>query len=190
MKKLLLTTILVAGFAAGILAQGFYLDLTSNTATSSTATSSGVLFDTTGAFLNSTTYPWINAEVFAASSSAGVMSSPIITLTGSANGPTAVGNGEYLDLSGNEYTIPSVVNNGTAYFDIEWWTGTATSYATAAGLIGNTGIFSQATGGSPPVPPAPLTGMPSVVMTPVPEPAICTLVGLGLASLLIFRRRQ
>jgi len=193
MKKLLLTTILVAGFTAGVLAQGFFIDLTGNTGVTSTDTSNGLLYlASNGSPLSPATYPWINVEVFAASSSASVMSSPIVTLTGAINGPANEGGGMFYDNSGSEYTIPSVAANANAYLDVEWWTGTATSYATATGLIGNTGIFMNPTGGggSPPSTPPGLTGMPSVDMVPVPEPAICTLVGMGLASLLIFRRRQ
>ncbi len=35
-----------------------------------------------------------------------------------------------------------------------------------------------------------LTGMPSVVLTTVPEPTTFAIAGLGIASLLAFRRRN
>jgi hypothetical protein len=58
----------------------------------------------------------------------------------------------------------------------------------ASTLSGSSGLFQVNLGGGI-YPPALLTGMPNFTV-PVPEPTTMTLGGLGLASLLLFRRKQ
>lgn len=84
-------------------------------------------------------------------------------------------------------TTPSATAPGvSAWFYVE---GSLPSMA----LIGKSPNFNQATGGGgvPPGPPSGLTGWTApITLTVIPEPSIIALAGLGVASLLLFRRRN
>ena len=97
--------------------------------------------------------------------------------------------------------VPGVTMGGPAFIELQMWiydgpnaTGTFQSYPAA--VVGDDPFasvtFEQPYTGSPavvpPRPPQELTGMPSVIFW-VPEPATMALAGLGLASLLAFRRK-
>lgn len=190
MKKTILTTIITAGISCGVFAQGVFVDLTGNSSTSPTATSGGVLFDGPGSTL--ATDASVNLELLAGTSSGSLSS--LIALTG-GNAPVNVGPGLYLDVSGTPYNVPGLAANTAGFFQALWWTGSSPSYAGATGvgdLRGDSGIFSNPTGGggAPPTVPPGLTGMPAVHLLAVPEPTTIALTGLGLASLLLFRRRK
>jgi hypothetical protein len=88
---------------------------------------------------------------------------------------------------------------GTACtFQIWGWDSTFTSYALAAaggGHIGKSTLFNASTSGAGPPPPLPtsLAGLyPGFALstTVIPEPSVLALSGLGVASLLLFRRRK
>jgi hypothetical protein len=116
-------------------------------------------------------------------------------------------------IPGNTLAATFTLANATGAANTEvmvvGWTGAFTDWNSAftagTGLLGWTGStlstgalhWSNGTGapnGSPPVTPVALTygagGFNGLVLTPVPEPASFALAGLGLASLLIFRRRK
>jgi hypothetical protein len=83
-----------------------------------------------------------------------------------------------------------------ATFQIWAWQNTFTSYALAAaggGLVGKSALFNATTSGAGPPPPLPtaLAGTyPGFGVAAVPEPSMLVLAGLGVASLLLFRRRK
>lgn len=96
-------------------------------------------------------------------------------------------------------TVPGIPAGGTAWLKLElWWSAGGPYYPTyEAAKLGGTAFFGEAIWqqdtanpvGPPPEPPGTLTGMPAIVMM-VPEPSMFALAGLGLAGLLIFRRRK
>jgi hypothetical protein len=78
------------------------------------------------------------------------------------------------------------------------WTGAFTDWASAWAAaqvdpnvnIGLSAPFTLTAGDPPLTPVTPLTGMQSFALTPVPEPTTAAIIGMGLASLLVFRRRK
>lgn len=91
-----------------------------------------------------------------------------------------------------------VLPGGAATFQVWAWTSSFASYAAAAsggGLIGKSIPFNGTTSpaGVPPPLPVTLAGLyPGFAVTAgvIPEPSTFVLAGLGLASLLLFRRRK
>jgi hypothetical protein len=83
-------------------------------------------------------------------------------------------------------------------FQVWGWDSSFTSYALAAaggGHIGKSTLFNASTSGAGPPPPLPtaLAGLyPGFALstTVIPEPSVLALAGLGVASLLLFRRRK
>jgi hypothetical protein len=83
-------------------------------------------------------------------------------------------------------------------FQVRAWDGGFATYeqafAAASGLLGKTPLFNNNTGdpgATPPGTPAPLAGWTApLLVEAVPEPSMIALAGLGVASLLIFRRRK
>lgn len=100
---------------------------------------------------------------------------------------------------GGTQAIPSVAGGSPAYILIEAWNANFLNFAQAraSGLPGswawsnNGAPFTVTTGnvGSPPTPPAALTGLTSFSFG-IPEPSTLALVGLGAAVVLVFRRRK
>jgi len=104
-----------------------------------------------------------------------------------------------LGAAGAAIDIPGVAAGGVATIRLQmWFDGSASgglfpTYAAALGAP--TGLtadvtFLQNTGNPPLTPPGPLNGMPNVTLTAVPEPSTLALAGIGIASLLVFRRRN
>jgi len=105
-----------------------------------------------------------------------------------------------LGAAGSAIDIPGVAAGGVAQIKMDFWF----DGASANGLFANYGAavagggeaasvtFLQGTGNPPLTPPGPLTGMPDVHLSSVqvPEPSTLALAGLGLASLLMYRRRK
>jgi len=103
-----------------------------------------------------------------------------------------------LGAAGSSVNVPGVVAGGIATIRLQMWFDGATaeglfnSYAAAAsggGLVADV-TFLQNTGNPPLTPPPSLNGMPNVTLNAVPEPSTLALAGLGIASLLAFRRRN
>jgi hypothetical protein len=96
--------------------------------------------------------------------------------------------------------IPTAVvpAGGAATFQIWAWGSGYASYDAAfngGGLVGKSGLFNANTSPqiSPPPTPTPLAGLyPGFTVNPgiIPEPSTFALAGLGIASLLLFRRRK
>jgi len=105
-----------------------------------------------------------------------------------------------LGAAGSAVNVPGVAAGGIAQIQIQMWfdgssaAGLYPSYAAALADPANskvaTVLFLQNTGNPPLTPPGPLNGMPDIHLIGVPEPSTLALAGLGLASLLLFRRRN
>jgi len=218
MKKLILGSTMAVAFAVGAFAQGTVtLDNSANTSLSTSATGNGLVWIGanvgSAVLLGSPTDPNIaassaitgnpeddiNVQLLGGSSagSLSVIATWLISdTTAWGDNIYAQGNqyGDILDPLGNTYSVPHVAVGTTATLEVLAWAGTYTSYAAAVGntYVGSTGVFSNPTGGAgaPPGPPAGLSGMPALVLTPVPEPTTFAMIGLGLASMLAVRRRK
>jgi hypothetical protein len=100
-------------------------------------------------------------------------------------------------LGGTATTPASTPAGNVAWFAVQAWQNTFASYAAAVaggGIVGTSSIFSLATGGggSPPGPATSLTapgGFTGLAVAPVPEPSTIALGVLGVAALLLRRRK-
>jgi hypothetical protein len=182
MKKLLLSGLLV-GLAAGAFAQGqIALDNNLNANTSPSATTNGLFF------FNPTGTPTLASTDFNVSFYGGSDAASLTllhTFVGSGGG-ALFGNGTFTDPNGVAYTILGATTTGT--FRIDAWTG-GSDFASATGLKGTSGVFSNPIAAAP-SPTPDFSAMPAVLLNPVPEPSTFALAGLGAAALLIFRRRK
>jgi len=173
------------GMAVGAYAQGFiFLDNINNTSTSPSATSSGLFF------LNPSGNPPLstgdlNAAFYGGTDSANLQL--IASFWGaSAVGSGAFGPGFWLDPTGRSYPVPGTTDTSTsAFFMVQAWTGTATSYYAAWGIKGQSAVFSNPVA-APPNPPPDLIGMPAVLCA-CPEPSTFALIAIGAAGLCVFR---
>jgi hypothetical protein len=210
MKKLILSVTMSAGFSLAGFAQGYIsFDGSNNSNPSPTATSSGLVF-IDGA--RDTTQD-INAELLYGTSPNIFLNpmTPVVTLllsssntsaTSAAIGQTlsAVGdirsyaNGTLVDFSGTAYEIPNVPAGGTAYFQVQAWLGNYDTYyeaRDAGAYAGVTDIFSEVliSGTLPQT--NYINNMPALDLpTLVPEPSTLAMAGVGIGSMLIFRRRK
>ena len=111
------------------------------------------------------------------------------------------GGGEYVDDSGNGYAVNGVRPGDTAFFMIQIWSGNYPSLAAAEAswnpfnwpysesvVCAQSTVFSSSTGTQSS--PTFLTGMPAVILRPIPEPGPFALVSLGGVVLGICRRRK
>jgi hypothetical protein len=97
-------------------------------------------------------------------------------------------------FSGGSQTIPGIT--ATATLQIRAWEtkgGLYTSYAAAlqgaTGLVGE-GNLVQVALSAPPTTPPTMAGITPIVLHQVPEPTVAAIAGLGLASMLILRRKK
>jgi hypothetical protein len=110
---------------------------------------------------------------------------------------TALGGGRFYDNSGTTYYILGSTGGGTVAVTLDACTGSGLTYNQAsttpgqyAGTVSWNLVLGNYTTGGPPSGATDFTGMPALVLTSVPEPATCALMGLGGLSLLLFRRRK
>jgi hypothetical protein len=213
MKKTLLAISLFTGLAACVYGQGvtgpagsltsaadqygsFSIDNYNNVNSTENAASSGLVWlgNTfgTATLLNQD----INIAVYDGSS----LVVALLLTPSYPNGPaagdgTTFGGGEFVDTSSSTYYDTLAAGGATRTLTLDLWTGSATTYANVvagAGIYAATATFSQplGNGGTPASSSTDFTGMPAMVMLPVPEPTTLALAGLGGAALLAFRRRK
>jgi hypothetical protein len=207
MKKLLLTTALAAGLATCVYGQGIWVLNTSNTNMNTAATSGGLVWTngpTVGLFdgLN------YNLGIVVLGGSDSTSLSPIATIVPNGTS-TFTGNGPGTFAPAGlpfEYVVPGVTFGTalTAWIEIQAWVrepaaggGVGGPYSTLAaaqlgGAYWGQVIFQNPVGGagSPPLTSQPLSGMPALVLSNIPEPSTLALAGLGAAALLAIRRRK
>jgi hypothetical protein len=181
MKKLILTTVLLAGLSTSVsvYAQGT------------------VFFDNTGGGLvyvgADTSTPLavdVNGQLLGGSPQTSIQ-----TMVGVSG--TAIDFGVFADPSGLSFQVPGTPVGTTAQLEVKLWLNPAyPDYAAAlAGgdAVADSGIFSNPTGGdgTPAALGKTLTGMPEMhLLSNVPEPTTFALLGLGAGALLLFRRRK
>lgn len=195
MKFKTLAMLTAAGLATSAYGQGVLLQNIGTGAVG--ATSNGAVYNA-----NNTKFDGVNFNlgVTVLGGSVGGSLSPIGTFT-QANDPkgyTGLDLGTFqLGAAGAEWLVPNVAAGGPAVIELQmWFNGGSTSLynSYAAAVAGNDPVadvtFQNAVSNLPLTPDQPLSGMPSVRLVPVPEPTTVALAGLGLASLLIFRRRS
>jgi hypothetical protein len=205
MKKLLFTTALAAGLALSVYGQGIVVANTLNTSLDSAATTGGLVWTND---LVGHTGLWdgynynLGIELLGGATSSSL--SPIAVLIPNPGGGIYTGDnvGVFKPYGMQSvYQVPGVSGSaGIGWVQLNvWWyelSPAATTYAEARGILtAYTGsvLFQNpvsAPDGTPPTGDQYLTAMPALVLTPVPEPTVFALAGLGLASLLIFRRRK
>jgi len=208
MKKLILSVTAMAACSVGVYVQGtIAFDASNNTSTSPSAPSNGEVF--LNGVLDTATD--INAELLYSSTGVAGTFSPAVTLllssshtspssavgsvfsaTGDITSLSSAGSCAFFDNTGSSIILP-IAAGATAYFQVEGWLGNTTyANATTAGI---TGVFTESLGGvgTPPSAAATINNMPAlnlVTTTVVPEPSTLAMTGVGLASMLFFRRRN
>src|SRR5439155_15579490 len=144
MKRLFLAAS-VLGLSVSASAQGYVaLDNNASTNRSPSATSSGLFFHNT---INQWTAVLLsgdfNAAFYGGTDSANL--SLIASFSGAAAAGSAFfGDGTWTDPQGRSYTVPGLEytpanSSGTAFFKVEAWVGSATSYAAAVAAGAPTG---------------------------------------------------
>jgi len=101
------------------------------------------------------------------------------------------GDGSLYDANGNTYEVipgASYAGGTVASFEVEGWTA-GNSYASAS-TKGITASFTETVNAASSPTLTVLNNLPLLNLTSVPEPASFALAGLGMASLLAFRRRR
>jgi len=153
-------TVSTGGFAAGAVNVGFYW-LAGSGASTATVLSTGTYFQPAVTCLGAgVTVSEPNQDNLA-----GSFFGDVLTVPG-----TAAGN----------YSLVVVAFSGAATY--------TAALSTPGAYRGNSAAFNHTlvTGATPPTAP----NMPTFAIAPVPEPSTFALAGLGLAGLLIFRRRK
>jgi len=195
MKKLILTITALVGVTAGVYAQGTIafnnFSATPGRVLTNTVQAS---FGTNGAVLAPAGY---HVELmFAPIGGTNFTSGRIFT--------AATGSGQFFD--GSTVTLAGITA-GTGNADVNnvqlflrGWTGAFADYASAfaaasvgTAAVGQTAVFSNPTGGAGTALPANMVGWlvnNPLILAPVPEPTTLALGGLGIASLLLFRRKK
>jgi len=194
MKKLILSVTALAGLSTAAMAQGtITIDETEG---ASTISINGVLDTSTD----------INFELLYSATGVAGSFSPVATLLNSSNvsGPTGtalgqtytalgditgIGTGQLYDLSGAAFILP-VASGGTAYFEAEAWTGTGASPGGPGVDSATSPVFTEVLSAATSPTQANISNIASLNLVAVPEPSTLAMAGIGLASMLIFRRRK
>jgi hypothetical protein len=201
MKKLILSVSVVGAMSLTGFAQGITFSDFENAAG----------YGTTIAGAPNTTQD-LNLELLYGTS-AGAVTTPVVTLLLSSSatpannvnvalGQTFAGAGDITgaggllyDNTGSSYAVPA----GSVFFEVLAWSGQYSSYA-AAEASGTVGVYAGASsvfpGTSPAAPATPndidgvgVINLTQVPTTIVPEPSTLAMAGVGLASMLFFRRK-
>jgi hypothetical protein len=195
MKKLILTLTAVAGFSVAGFSQGA---ITLDGSLGGNILINGVV-DTTqdlNAILYGGTSPTtVTTPIITLLNSSSLQSSSSLTgQTLSASGDIQDNsNGTFYDNNGNAYIVPNVPSGSTGYFELVLWTGNGNS-PTAPGIDAATStVFSEVLVATTSPIPAVANNLPSINLVPttvVPEPSTLAMAGVGLASMLFFRRKN
>jgi hypothetical protein len=195
MKKLAITALIAVGMSVGAFAQSqFQVDNTANNSLNPYDTQNGMVWIndlSPGAplLIDPNIYTSLNAAVYVGTTPGNLTLRA--TFTG-ANELVVLDYGLVFNPNNTVYNVSGIGQNGTAYIKLDVWLDGYTENGPVGAAT--SGIFAQVTGGAsiggnPPTPPALLTSMPALII-PVPEPSTFALAGLGLAGLVIFRRRK
>jgi len=203
MKKLILSVTALAACSVGAYAQGVIQFNSSSGA--GTISINGALDTTTD----------INAELlYSATGTAGSFAPVAMMLLSSSNTSgdgnpgfdasdviTATGDitfkksGALFDTHGNAFVPSGTAGAGASlFFEVSGWTGAydtlAAAQASGVSAFGTSAVFQDvvSSGQSPII--ASLVNMPSINLVSVPEPSTMAMAGVGLASMLLFRRRN
>lgn len=211
MKKLILSTVLMAGMTVASYGQGTVLmSNVGNTDTSSTATTSGMYFidqDGPGAGTpilmdynvnNAWDHMSINLYAGTTTSSMSLIASILGTDYATYGYLTSTGPGEsvFQDLTGADINTGLTAGAVVWLMQEVWLSDSFTSFADAVadgGAFTGTSTWQNASGGvgTPPFtsPAEAFTTMPATILTYVPEPGSFSLLGLGAAMMFIRRRK-
>jgi len=198
MKKLILSVTAVAGLAmAGSAQQVLLHDDNASAPTSNDVSINGVI----------DTSQNLNLELLVGKT-AGSVTTDVVTLllststftattalgsVQSAAGDITAGGGLIIDQSGNAYSVPA----GTDYYQILAWTGASATFP-GLGVPGTTAgetpvlqfdANSTPGNGAPPANEDLASPLNLVTTTVVPEPTTLAMAGVGLASMLLLRRK-
>jgi hypothetical protein len=203
MKKLILSVTALAACSVGAYAQGYvYIDSSSATSPNGLVSINGVLDTTTDInleLLSSATQNGTYTEVAAlllsqntASSSDGAVGFDSSDIQPGAGDITFYKNGQITDKSGNGYATATA---GAYWFEVAAWTGNGVNSLPSSSpteAVGITSAFQETTALATSQVLTTLNNMPALnlVTTAVPEPSTLAMAGVGLASMLIFRRRN
>lgn len=120
--------------------------------------------------------------------------------TGTTANPALIGAAAGI-INGGTYTIDNIGAGAAASYLWLGWTGAATTFdqalASGTAFMGESAVFTTATGNPLAVPPgtavllsATFGGITLAPLAVIPEPTSFALAGLGLAALLVLRRRS
>jgi len=195
MKKLILSVTAIAGLAmAGNAQQVLFHDSNGSAPTSNDITINGVVSTAD-----------LNMELLVGATSSTVTTDVVTLLLSQATGTatTALGTtqpalgdvskfGLIVDQTGNAYSVPA----GTDWYQVLVWQGNSATYP-GAGVsgAGASPIYQFDIAGGIPAAGAPAAQLDlptsiNVTVTAVPEPSTLAMAGVGLASMLLFRRRN
>jgi hypothetical protein len=203
MKKLILSVTALAACSVGAFAQGtVQFDTHSGAGTISingqldttTDINAELLFSTTG---TAGTFSPV-AELLLSSGNTSPDGTPGFDpsdVLSAAQDITFLGTGKLQDQSGSSFfPAASLAAGTTVFFEVSGWTGAydtlAAAQASGVSAYGTSSVFTAVLSGASANPQANLGNMAALNLVSVPEPSTMAMAGVGLASMLLFRRRN
>jgi hypothetical protein len=199
MKKLILSVTALSACSLGAFAQGVITFnsssgsgiVTINGAVAAQDINAELLFSTTatGSFAP-VSQLLLSSSNTSSDGTPGFDPSDIISAAGDI---TFKGTGALYERYGNSFIIPGVGSGGTAFFEVEGWTGAydtlAAAQASGQSAYGTSAVFSESLSAAGNPVNASLNNMPTFNLVSVPEPSTLAMAGVGLASMLFLRRK-